>query len=253
LFSTGTVFYSIQYAVRVTGGTAVWKSENDSFYETAAGFTGIATINVGSTSSSTINNCTATSNANNPVFQTQNTAVLHIRGCHINAGTAQFWADSHSLPGGPIYDDGANVITGSTSSDAIPTASHGVWGIGTGVGTANTTLFLVAPASTTNAFTNTTATTVSGVAPFTGTLSDLVCTSTAAGVNASSGAVTVRTAPLSTGTFAASTITATFGTTTAASDHTHTSAINQGQPIQFQVTTQVAETLAGVQCRVSLH
>ena len=229
--------------------TVVWHSEHDSFFQSPAGQTrqGISVT----TGTAWISDCWAQGSTGNPMIQTQGSGIVHVKGCTFNMAANQFWGDTHTVAGGTCYDDGGNNIIGSFASDCIPTTSNGIWGVGTGVATANTTLFLVAPAATTTLFTNTTATTSSGVAPFTGTLANLVCVSTAAGVNASSGVVTVRLAPLSTGTFAASTLTATFGTTTSAKDQTHTVAITQGQPIQFQVTTQLAETLAGVQCRVS--
>ena len=244
----GCAIYSPQFAVQLTG-SGLWESSNDSVYQTG-GFSGIATIKANNTSSATISDCTAQSNGN-PVFQTANTAFIHVRGCHINAASTFFWADSHTQPGGSIYDDGANVITGSTSSDAIPTAGHGIWGIGTGTATSSATLFLVGQNAVANAFTNTTATTISGIAQFTGTLSDLVCTFTTAGLATDS--VTVQTAPLSTGTFAATTLTVTNLTTTTVSDHTHTASVTLGQPVQFKFVTNAADTLAGAQCRVSLH
>jgi len=250
LNSSHSYFYGNSFGVNLANNAAVWHSTGDSFYQTGT-LTGAANVLAQNASLSFINDCEASTVAGNTVFQTANTAVIHVRGCHINAAATQFWADSHTQPGGPIYDDGGNVIIGSTSSDAIPTASHGIWGIGTGAATAATTLFLVGPTATTNAFTNTTATTVSGVVPFTGTLSDLVCTFTTAGL--ATDTVTVQTAPLSTGTFTASTITVTNLTTTSVSDHTHTVSVTQGQPVQFKFTTGAADTLAGAQCRVTLH
>jgi hypothetical protein len=241
------VFYPTKGMIQVTG-SSVWHSDGDTFAQVGGGGPTFP-VSLNNTSISWIDGCFMQTVGAFDLVTTNNTATAHLRNCKLNANAGQFVCNSHTS-GGTCYDDGGNTITGSFSSDAIPTTSNGFWGIGTGVATAATTLFLVGRDSSTNAFTNTTATTVSGVAPFTGTLSNLVCTSTAAGVNASSGAVTVRLAPLSTGTFAASTLTATFGTTTSAKDQTHTAAITQGQPIQFQVTTQAAETLAGVQCRV---
>lgn len=160
---------------------------------------------------------------------------------------------------GTVSDDGTNTIAAGTNGyftsglTEVGTGNNIFYAVGTGVGTASQTLFLNGPSGATNAFTNTTATTISAVAPKAGTLADLSCTATAGGVNASSGVVTVRTAPLSTGTFASSSITGTFGTTTAASDHTHSAAVTINQPIQIQITTQAAETLAGVQCQLLLH
>jgi len=72
-------------------------------------------------------------------------------------------------------------------------------------------------------------------------------------VNASSGAVTVRTAPVSSGTFSGAGITGTFGTGTSISDTTHTANVTLGQPIQIQVTSQASETLAGVVCTLQLN
>lgn len=187
-----------------------------------------------------------------------------------SAGLDEAAADAAANGGGQVVIDGS--FTGSTANitsaralyanvsinDLRPnSASAGapvtLVGIGTGVATASQTLFLVGPGAATNAFTNTTATNSTFVAPRAGTLRNLSCTATAAGTAVGSGVVTVRTAPLSTGTFASSTITATFGQTTAAADSTHTAAVTAGQPIQIQVTTQATETLAGVACSVQLN
>jgi hypothetical protein len=121
---------------------------------------------------------------------------------------------------------------------------------GTGVCTASQTLFLF-PAGEITARTCTATTesllTGQGVITQTGTLHNLRCTSTAGGVNASSGVVTARQ------NGANSTITATFGTGTTAIDTTHNVSVNQGDVITFQVTTQAAETLAGIACQVQVN
>lgn len=127
--------------------------------------------------------------------------------------------------------------------------------LGSGTCSASATLYLVSGGSATNACSNTTATVAPFVAPRAGTLSNLVCSSTAAGVNSSSGVVTVRTAALSSGTFSSSSLTATFGTSTSASDanFAHAAALSAGQPVQVQITTQSGETLAGVGCTVQFN
>jgi hypothetical protein len=125
--------------------------------------------------------------------------------------------------------------------------------VGTGTATASSTLYLVGPGAATNAFTNTTATNATFVAPRSGTLTQMLCTATTGGVGAGSGVVRVRTAPVSSGTFANSAITATFGTGTSANDVQHTASVVAGQPIQIQVTSAASETLAGAVCTLQLN
>jgi len=75
-------------------------------------------------------------------------------------------------------------------------------------------------------------------------LTYLRCTSTAAGVNASSGAATVLK------NNAATALTCTIGTGTSCVDNTHSAAYALGDNISIQFTTQAADTLAGVACSV---
>ena len=234
-----------QRGVIVTGATN-WTSTDDHF--TASVFEDVNCQNAGAIC--TLIGDTLIGQTGRSVIFSATGNTVRVSGSTVTAAAGQKAFDTVTN-GGTILDDCTNIVTGA--SDAQATASCGISGVGTGVGTANTTLFLNGPSSTVNAFTNTTATTIVATAPKTGTLRDLICTATAAGVNASSGVVTVRTAPLSTGTFASTAITATFGTTTLAKDQTHTAAVTLGQPIQYQVTTQAAETLAGVYCTLVIR
>lgn len=156
-----------------------------------------------------------------------------------------------------LFDGGHNVWNG------IPQVTTGTYippnpspqGSCTGTSTANIAapgIFVQPATAATRTCTSTTEVAIFQ-APRAGTLQVLQCTATTGGVNASSGLVTVRVAPLATGTFAASGITATFGTTTSAIDITHTFAVTTGQFVSIAYTTQVAETLAGVSCTVALQ
>jgi hypothetical protein len=79
-----------------------------------------------------------------------------------------------------------------------------------------------------------------------GTLTNLRCSSNAAGVNASSGVVTVRKNTVS------QTMTCSFGVTTACSDTNagHNITMAAGDRVGIIFTTQAAETLAQVSCSV---
>lgn len=198
-------------------------------------------------------------------------ANTHGQGAPIYSGTGGLYeaaADANANAGGVVVID--STFTGSAANVTAARALYStvsiqdlrsgtvsspqlLVGIGTGVATASQTLYLLSSGAATNAFTNTTATNATHIASRTGTLRNLACSATAAGVGAGSGVVTVRTAPVSSGTFAGTTITATFGTTTAAADTTHTANVTLGQPIQFQVTSAGSETLAGVICTVQLN
>jgi len=238
---------SCWYAATVNSG-ATWISHGDSF-----GGGSHFTINMAGGEARFIGvKMKPGAAGNGTITSVSPNSVVKVSESEIQAAAGQKAIDMSG--GGTAFEDCTNKI--AFPSDAVATGNCGVFGIGTGVGTANIAspgLFLNGPSSSVNAFTNTTATTIVATASKTGTLRDLICTSTAAGVNASSGVVTVRTAPLSTGTFAATAITATFGTTTSAKDQTHTAAVTLGQPIQIGVTTQTAETLAGVYCTLVIR
>jgi len=100
--------------------------------------------------------------------------------------------------------------------------------------------------------TTTTCTSAAGTAGYvvatvgkTGVLSYLRATSSAAGVNASSGVVTVYKNNVAT------TITCTIGTGTSCTDNTHSVAYALGDIITINFTTQAAETLANVRASVN--
>jgi hypothetical protein len=149
---------------------------------------------------------------------------------------------------GTLYDLGgnqyattiANILTGTLIADG-----HSLKGACTGVGTAASTLGLYGTGA------NVVATTCTSVLIGTGvvttgvrTLYNLKVTASAAGTNASSGVVTV----LKNG--AGTALTCTIGTGTSCSDGLHTVTTADGDLISIQFTTQLADTLAGVQALV---
>lgn len=221
---------------------STWTSDQDTLEDS----TSTVPIIVGSGCTLNLHLATASELSAHSLILVGNNGVVNFGHSTLTGATNQKAVDTSS--GGVAFDDCTNSVTGA--SDAKPTANCGLFGVGTGVGTAGTTLYLVGPTVSNSAFTNTTATTAIGIAPRTGTLRDLICAASAAGTAAGSGVVTVGTAALATGTFSDSTITATFGTGTTAVDQTHTVAVTQGQPIRIKVTTQAMETLAGVSCQL---
>ena len=118
-------------------------------------------------------------------------------------------------------------------------------GICTGTATSSSTLGLygIGPNET---LTTCTSTTIGCGIPMTQarTVSTLQVTATHAGVNASSGVVTV----LKNGS--ATTIRCTIGTGTSCNDFTHTVSFSAGDLLSIQFTTQASEVLAGVQAQV---
>lgn len=221
---------------------------------------------------SAVSNCASNSPA--PCTITVTAANTHGQGDFVMSGTGGLYEaafDANANGGGSVVVDPSSSATATNVTNARAlyvnvgiedekTAATGIaapslllTAIGTGTATASSTLFLLAAGSATNAFTNTTATNATFIAPRTGTLRNLQCTATTGGVNASSGVVTVRSAALSSGTFSNTSLTATFGTATSTNDTTHTANVVLGQPIQIQVTSQAAETLAGVVCTLQLN
>lgn len=150
---------------------------------------------------------------------------------------------------GTLIDLGGNSFNGAlinTAATAVWRADgHSVMGACTGVVTASSTLGLFGTGPNVTLTTCTSTTIGSGtVMQASGTLRNLTVTATAAGVNGSSGVVTV----LKNG--ATQTITCTLGTTTFCNDPTNTVAYVAGDLISLQFTTQAADTLAGVKAYV---
>jgi hypothetical protein len=134
----------------------------------------------------------------------------------------------------------------SAAAPALSASGGQVIGVCTGVATASSTLGLYGTGSNETLSTCTSATIGNGIpASAAKTLHYLYVTSTAGGVNGSSGVVTV----LKNG--GATTITCTLGTGTSCSDATHSVALAIGDLISIQFTTQAADTLAGVKAIVS--
>lgn len=106
----------------------------------------------------------------------------------------------------------------------------------TGTATANTTLVLAGAACT--------ATTGYLIPMNAGTVKNLFCKSVNAGVNASSGLVTVRKNVVN------QALTCTIGTGTSCNDQTHTFSMSAGDAIDIIFTTQIGETLSALSCTV---
>jgi hypothetical protein len=146
---------------------------------------------------------------------------------------------------GTIFDLGGNTINGFPVGIMLIADGHSVKGACTGVATPSATLGLYGTGPNVVATACTSALIGSGsVVSGSRTLQNLLVTSTAAGVNASSGVVTV----LKNG--GATAITCTIGVGTSCVDGTHTVAVADGDLISIQFTTQAAETLAGVKAIV---
>ena len=158
------------------------------------------------------------------------------------AGTSVFDLGGNIITAGTTIQSGAGVWTGAGSY--IP--YQGVTGTCTGVATAASTLGLYGTGPNVTATTCTSTTVGTGIPMnHSGTISALQVTTTAAGVNASSGVFTV----LKNGV--ATTVTCTVGTGTNCADGTHTASFVSGDLISIQFTTQTAETLAGIKAIVS--
>jgi hypothetical protein len=147
---------------------------------------------------------------------------------------------------GTVYDLGGNKFNGPLINSGSWNASgHVINGACTGVATASSTLGLFGTGPNVTVTTCTTATIGSGIVMHASvTLQGLFVTASTAGVNASSGVVTV----LKNGS--ATAITCTIGTGTSCNDSTHTVAAVAGDLISINFTTQAADTLAGVKAQV---
>jgi hypothetical protein len=223
--------------------------------------------------------CTS-GNLDNIAVQSGGVVHLHSAGCRVmpagsnsacldvlSGGTASFLnsyftsgTGASSIPfgcqpGATCIDLGGNAFTvgaGSLSPNCgLANVCSGlgngnnVYGICTGVGTASSTLGLYGTGPNVT-LTTCTSTTIGGgtVQNKAGKLLGLSVTATAAGVNASSGVVTV----LING--AASTMTCTIGTGTTCRDIAHNPTVNIGDRVSIQFTTQAADTLAGIKASV---
>ena len=159
--------------------------------------------------------------------------------------------------GGSIGGSAGTLINaGGNSSNAAPFSFGGTYidltgtfpgGTCTGTATSSATLGLYGTGPNETLTTCTSATIGNGVAmPKAGTIFELLATATHAGVNASSGAVTV----LKNGV--AQSMTCTIGTGTSCQDGVvaHQISVAKGDLISLQFTTQAAEVLAGVQANL---
>lgn len=155
--------------------------------------------------------------------------------------------DINNPSGGTIIDLGGNIPVGGHVNSAAGSTWGGIGafkGSCSGVATASSTLGLYGLGETAALTCTSTVTTLGQVAKQAGTAYGLVVSATAAGVNASSGVVTV----LKNG--ALQTMTCTIGTGTSCADNTHTFSFSSSDVISVQFTTQAADTLAGVTATV---
>jgi hypothetical protein len=174
---------------------------------------------------------------------------FHIRNSTISStGTGSLL--QNTVAGTRYYDEGGNTYTNGGTTKSVFTGlmvadGHSLKGTCTGVATASSTLGLYGTGPNVTATTCTSTNIGSGV-PMEGarTLTFLVVSATAGGVNASSGVVTV----LKNG--GATTMTCTLGTGTACVDDQHQISVADGDLISIQFTTQAADTLAGVKALV---
>lgn len=142
--------------------------------------------------------------------------------------------------GGNTFSQGT-VGVNNASTATYRADGHTINGACTGVSTASSTLGLYGTGPNVTSTTCTSTTIGTGITMQTaGTIRALAVSATAAGVNASSGVVTL----LKNGV--AQTLTCTVGTSTSCFDSTHTVSYAAGDLLSFQFTTQAAETLAGV-------
>jgi len=179
------------------------------------------------------------------------TGTTWIRDSILNASNAT--GITIACQGGTIINSGGNTISSgaagpwnvTTNCQKIQADGHSLTGACTGVVTASQTLGLFGTGPNVTLTTCTSTTVGSGVVIQSArTMMNLVASSTAGGVNASSGVVTV----LKNGV--ATTITCTIGTGTFCGDGVHTVALVQGDLISIQFTSQAADTLAGVKAFV---
>lgn len=183
-----------------------------------------------------------------------NTGTAYLTGNQTTVGIAGRYTFSGSGATLNIYDNGGNteIYTGSVSQNGTGILNWYNKGNGdtikagcTGVVTASQTLGLYGTGPNVTATTCTSTTIGSGIVmQNTGTIINLLVTSTAAGVNASSGVVTV----IKNGS--TQTLTCTIGTGTSCSDATHQISYIPGDLISIQFTTQAADTLAGVKATI---
>jgi hypothetical protein len=138
-------------------------------------------------------------------------------------------------------------------SDQIVPLTQFPHGVGTftffciGVAASSSTVLLVPGASTATTCNVSSANGEGIPMSSTGTLKNLFIKAHAAGFNASSGVVSVLVNGV------ASTLTCTIGTGSICNDATHTAAVNAGDLVLIQFTTQATETLAGVKATLEKY
>lgn len=202
-----------------------------------------------------------------------NTTHAHGTGEAVTSSTAGLYEclnDASTLGGGVCVVDSASLIVPTvaqivagralfSNASVVDNTNLGtayapqlLFGSCAGVPTSASTIYFGVSYATTACTGTTTATEPTLYAPRAGTLRNLACTSTAAGVSSSDGVTTVWVAPRGTGTLAATTITSTIGTGTSASDVTHTVNVVQGQIIQIRQVEAASSSINSPVCTLQL-
>ena len=233
---SGTIYNG--FGVFVTGPPAgvavrVGNSANVNFYGatidgSGAGSFGIFYNGSGANVSANSNTIIKGNATNGAINNTGNNAgaIFH------DDGTTQFtWGTASVFFGhaGSQFNIDANSLRGACTGVATASSTLGLYGTGPNVTLSTCTSAAIGTGQVMN-----------GIR----TLQGLVASASAAGVNASSGVVTV----LKNGV--ATTITCTIGTGTSCNDFTHTVTTADGDLISLQFTTQAADTLAGVKASI---
>lgn len=183
------------------------------------------------------------------LFTAINQCALHTSITSVDACVASVLSNGGLQVSGLFFGSGTDFTGSDIGPSPLVAAASGVntylWSCN-GTATANTTLFL--NTISTGALTCTDTGALGYVpAPSAGTINNLRCFANHAGVNASSGAVTVR----KNGT--PQTLTCTIGTGAACNDTTHSFSVAAGDLLTVQYTTQAAEVLASLACTAEKH
>jgi len=173
-------------------------------------------------------------------------ATFYQNGAAVANNSGGKWTATHLVASTDLQVGGGTTFTGSIGTGTQIASSSGIaelWAGCNGTASASSTLFLFTPGNGATTCTDTTG--ISDV-PMTraATIAIMQCVSFSAGVNASSGVMTVQKNGVS------QSVTCTFGTGTSCSDSTHSFSVAAGDKIRFQMTTQAAETLGSVRCAV---
>ena len=239
-YSIGPCGPQFQTAINISG---VLNSSGDLFF-TESNPQQLNLIKVQGTGVLNLNGTTVAASGNAlsiPVDLAASGAQLKAVNSTFIPGTSQTTA-IFGVAGTKFFDLGGNTISGGVTGGATLIADgHSAKGTCTGTATSSSTLGLYGTGPNVTTTTCTSTTIGSGiVVSGSRTLQNLIVTASHAGVNASSGVVTVLRNGIAT------TLTCTIGTGTSCVDGTHTVALSDGDLISLQFTTQATEVLAGV-------